>query len=93
METLNYKNNEGDDKRITFIKAIGEGTFGIVYESLLDGYGTVAVKKQKLSNITIKELNIETQLIPLLPVYSILLKKIIVNPKYKINPDRKKLNK
>ena len=87
METLNYKNNEGDDKRITFIKAIGEGTFGIVYEALLDGYGTVAVKKQKLSNITIKELNIETQLIPLLPVYSILLKKIIVNPKYKINPD------
>ena len=85
METLNYKNHDGEDKRITLIKQIGKGTFGVVYEALLDGYGAVAVKKQKMSGNIIKELKTEISLIPLLPIYSILLKKIILNPKYEVS--------
>jgi len=86
METLNYKNHEGEDKRITLIKQIGKGAFGVVYEALLDGYGAVAVKQQKMSPHIMEELKTEISLIPLLPVYSILLKKIILNPKHELSP-------
>ena len=85
METLNYKNHNGEDKRITLIKQIGKGAFGVVYEALLDGYGAVAVKQQKLSKNIMEELKTEIRLIPLLPVYSILLKKIILNVKYAVS--------
>ena len=83
METINYINHTGDEKRITLVKEIGKGAFGVVYESLLDGYGAVAVKRQKMTESVLKELIIEVRLVPLLPNYSILLRKIILNSKYR----------
>jgi serine/threonine protein kinase len=83
METLDYKNHQGEDKRITLVKEIGKGAFGTVYESLLEGYGLVAVKSQKVSQRILEELETEARLIPMLKKYAILLKKILLNPIYK----------
>lgn len=71
-------------KKVLFIlKKVGEGVFGQIYESLLDGYGKVAVKEIEFSEYNLNLLKDESKVSNLDLKYSILMKKIIVHPDMK----------
>ena len=83
-KVIEYINEQGDLKILRNISKIGEGSFGVVYKALLDGFGEVAVKYQSL--ITEDDIIsglLEYEKAPMLQKHSIVVRKIIVIPELK----------
>uniref|UniRef100_A0A6C0KV79 Protein kinase domain-containing protein n=1 Tax=viral metagenome TaxID=1070528 RepID=A0A6C0KV79_9ZZZZ len=51
-----YKNIKGDDKKIVILEKIGQGAYGIVFKAMLENYGLIALKVQKLLPETLQSL-------------------------------------
>ena len=78
---INYTNIEGEQKHIVLLEKIGSGKFGIVYESLLDGFGKIAVKVLKFEYKTAREAKTEVKIAGLITdTYAMTVKKVIANP-------------
>ena len=75
MDVITYKNKDGSTKTLTKISFLGKGAYGQVYKYLLEGYGYVAVKKQRYTVSLYTEIKIS----PILTEYSSSLRKVIVN--------------
>ena len=76
---IEYTNENGDTKIIRNIAKLGEGSYGIVYRALLDGFGEIAVKYQTRFDISdIKSALLEYRKAPLLEKHSIVVRKIVV---------------
>ena len=80
-KVVEYVNEHGETKILRNITQIGEGSYGVVYKALLDGFGEVAVKYQlRLDQDDIKAALLEYEKAPLLQKHSIVLRKIVVPP-------------
>lgn len=79
-QIINYINfTTKEHKRIFILDPIGQGKFGIVYKSVLEGYGPVAVKHQKMSPSVINALNTEMKVSQKLsPKVAFILRKILL---------------
>ena len=78
-KVIEYVNETGETKIIRNISKLGEGSYGIVYKALLDGFGEVAVKYQsKIGRDDIKSALLEIKKSPLLEKHSIVARRIVV---------------
>ena len=85
-KVVEYINENGETKILRNISKIGEGSYGIVYKALLDGFGEVAVKYQfRLETQDIKSALLEYRKSHLLEKHSITVRKIIVKPSTKVS--------
>lgn len=83
MTTLTYEVAPGEKKTIIMQEEIGAGGFGHVYKGVLDGFGTVAVKIQKMTrdnfNSLITEVKIR-EIIGSMPDYAVPVERVLINP-------------
>ena len=85
-KVVEYINENGETKILRNISKIGEGSYGIVYKALLDGFGEVAVKYQfRLETQDIKSALLEYRKSHVLEKHSITVRKIIVKPSTKVS--------
>lgn len=77
---ISYQNIRGDNKRVVIMEKIGQGAFGTVYKALLEGYGPIALKYQKLFPALLESLKTEIKISSILSDnIAIILKKILLN--------------
>ena len=77
-KVVTYVNEHGETKILRNISELGNGSFGVVYKALLDGFGEVAVKYMKrISETDIKSALLEYKKAHLLEKHSLVLRKII----------------
>jgi serine/threonine protein kinase len=80
-KVVTYVNEHGETKILRNISKIGEGSFGIVYKALLDGFGEVAVKyMRKIDEGDIKAAILQYKKGPELEKHSLVLRKIVTSP-------------
>lgn len=51
---ITYTNSLGDKKTLSLKDKLGEGSYGVVYKAILDGYGTIALKVSPMSDKTLE---------------------------------------
>lgn len=80
-KVINYTNFLGEDKKVVLIEKIGQGSFGVVFKGLLEGYGPIAVKSQNLSRSLAESINTEVKISKVLsPDVAIILRRVLLNP-------------
>jgi serine/threonine protein kinase len=83
-KVIEYINEQGDLKIVRNISKLGEGSYGVVYKALLDGFGEVAVKYQSfITEDQVISALLEYEKAPMLQKHSIVVRKIIVSPELK----------
>lgn len=78
--TLNFVNMIGKKRRIFVLEKAGEGSYGVVFKGILEGFGPVAIKVQKTTPDVIKSIETEARISMLLLSSDVafVLRKILV---------------